>query len=89
MGLVQWLREKMQGDDGYEPDPDQVVTVAHVNAAFAGLITDELNANGIQAHVVEQHVGYHGPLQTGIMCFERDRARAAEIIDRQLADADK
>ena len=84
MGVVRWLREKMEADDGHEPNPDEVVTVAHVNIALVGMIVDELNAAGIRAEVVEQHVGFHGTVQAGIMCFEKDREAAASVVDRVI-----
>lgn len=77
----------MEADDGYEPDPEEIVTVAHVSLLLSGLVAAELKAAGIRAEVVERHVGYHGPVQAGIMCFAKDRDAAATIIDQLLASA--
>jgi len=87
MGVVRWFRTKMEADDGYEPDPEEIVTVGHVNLALSGMVVNELRAAGIRAEVVEQRVGYHGPAQARIMCFAKDHEAAATLIDELLADA--
>jgi hypothetical protein len=82
MGLGRWLRKTMQADDGYEPDPDEIVTVGYVSLTLSNIVVTELKDAGIRAEVVEQRLGYHGPAQARIMCFARDREAAATIIDR-------
>ncbi len=87
MGLGRWLRRKLEADDGYEPDPEEIVTAGHVNLALSGMVATELKAAGIRAEVVEQRVGYHGPVQARIMCFAKDYEAAATIIDQLLTGA--
>jgi|KBSSwiStaDraftv2_1062776.scaffolds.fasta_scaffold2135282_2 hypothetical protein len=82
MGLGRWLRNKMEADDGYKPDPDEIVTVGYVSLAVSNIVLTELKAAGIRAEVVEQRLGYHGPAQARILCFAGDREAAATIIDR-------
>jgi hypothetical protein len=88
VGLVRWLREKLEADDGYEPGADEVVIVGRVNLALSGLVVTELRAAGIRAEVVEPHAAYGGSVQAGIMCFATDREAAVAIIDRLLVNAE-
>ena len=46
VGLVRWLRNKMEADDGYEPDPDEIVTVAHVSLILSNMVVAELERRG-------------------------------------------
>jgi hypothetical protein len=85
MGLGRWLQDRLDHDDGYEPDPDAVVTVAEVGLVAAALIVAALEAAGIEARAVELHVGYHGLARSHVMCFQRDRADAVRIVDEVLA----
>jgi len=82
MGLGRWLRNKMEADDGYKPDPDEIVTVGYVSLTVSNIVLTELKAAGIRAEVVEQRLGYHGPAQARILCFAGDREAATTIIDR-------
>ena len=85
MGIGQWVRDHLDHDDGYEPDPDAVVTVAQVGVVAAALIVAALEAAGIEARAVELHVGYHGLARSHVMCFARDREGAVAIVDEVLA----
>ena len=79
----------MEADDGYEEDPDEVVTVGHVHPTVAPLVVSALAAEGIRAEMVEQRPAYRTLNGSRILCFARDRDRAAAIIDEMLAaDAD-
>lgn len=84
VGLLRWLRDTMEADDGYEPGADEVVMVGRVNLALSGLVVTALREAGIRAEVVERHSAYHGSIQAGIVCFATDREAAAAIIDRLL-----
>jgi hypothetical protein len=85
MGLGRWLQDRLDHDDGYEPDPDAVVTIAEVGLVAATVIVAALDAEGIEARAVELHVGYHGLARSHVMCFERDREAAVRIVDEVLA----
>ena len=85
MGIGRWVRDHLDHDDGYEPDPDAIVTVAEVGVVAAAVIVAELAAAGIEARTVELHVGYHGLARSHVMCFERDRDAAVAIVDEVLA----
>ena len=87
MGPREWIRRLMESDDGYEEDPDEIVTVGTVNAALAQIVVSELEAAGIHAQAVEQRAAYAGVVNTRILCFARDRDAAMEIIDRTLTDS--
>jgi hypothetical protein len=86
MGPREWIRRLMESDDGYEEDPNEIVTVGMVNAGLALIVVSELEAAGIHAQSVEQRAAYAGVMTARILCFARDRVAAIEIIDRILAD---
>jgi hypothetical protein len=76
----------MEADDGYEEDPDAVVTIGDVHPTVAPLVVSALAAAGIRAESVEQRSPYRGPVRARVLCFARDRGAAAAIIDEMFAD---
>jgi len=85
MGIGRWVRDHLDHDDGYEPDPDAIVTVAEVGQLVAPVIVAALQAEAIEARAVELHVGYHGLARMHVMCFARDCEAAVAIVDEVLA----
>jgi hypothetical protein len=78
----------MEADDGYEEDPDAVVTIGDVHPSVAQIVVTALEAAGIRAEAVDQRAGYRGAGRARILCFARDRDAAAAIIDEMFADDD-
>lgn len=86
MGLGRWLLGKLDHDDGYEPDPDEVVDVATLDVGHGAMAVARLAQVGIRAQRFERRLGYYGPPKTVIMCFARDREAAAAIVDEVMRD---
>jgi hypothetical protein len=86
VGLGGWIRHIMEADDGYEEDPDSVVTIGDVHPALAPLVVSALGEAGIRAESVQQRAAYRGPMRARVLCFARDRDAAAAIIDEMFAD---
>lgn len=78
----------MEADDGYEEDPDAVITIGDVHPTVAPLVVSALAAAGIRAQSVQQRAAYRGPMRARVLCFARDRDAAAAIIDEMFADDD-
>ena len=76
----------MEADDGYEPSPDEVVTVGYVNTALSQIVVTKLRDAGIRAEVAEQRAGYGAPVKTRILCFADQRDAAAAILDEMFDD---
>ena len=81
MGLGRWFRRVLEADDGYEPDLDEIVTVASVSFALAPMVVTALEEAGIRAEAVPQRHAYGATIKARILCFERDRAAAMRIVD--------
>ena len=76
----------MEADDGYEENPDDIVTVGHVHPTVAPLVVSALAAEGIRAEAVEERPAYRTLSGSRVLCFARDRDRATSIIDEMLAE---
>ena len=76
----------MEADDGYEQDPDAVVTIGDVHPTVAPLVVSALASAGIRAEAVEQRAAYRGAMRARVLCFARDQVAAAAIIDEMFAE---
>jgi hypothetical protein len=79
----------MEADDGYEPSPDEIVTVGYVNIAVSQIVVTKLREAGIRAEASEQRAGYGAAVKTRIMCFADQRDAAAAIIDEMFDNVDE
>ena len=91
MGLGRWLRNKMEADDGYKPDPDEIVTVGYVSLAVSNIVLTELKAAGIRAEVVSNVSATTGRRKHGFCASPatvRQRRRSSTASDRLEAVTD-
>ena len=86
MGVIAWVRRLLERDDGYEPDPDEVVTAGHVQLTLRPVGMHELELAGLHAHAVEERAPHFGVARARILCFAPDRDAVAAVVERVMTD---